>query len=130
MKVADAIVLCRKATANADGTTTLDGLFDVVTMRSFPDRLHCSAYCKLEAEAREIGQNRKVRIELAPVGGGALAAFEREATIKGAAYDATPTLEILWDLDVEFTQPGAYQVAVYLGNKLAGSAPILVSALG
>jgi hypothetical protein len=127
LKLAGAIVLCRRATANSDGTTTLDGLFDVVSLRSFPDRLTCSAYCKLEAEPTEIGATRKVRLDLTPVGGAPLASFEREATIKGAAYDATPTLEILWDLDVLIERPGNYRLSVAIGARPAGSAPILIS---
>lgn len=136
MRVADGIFLCRKATANPDGTTTLEGVFDTVSLSKLPAHLRCTAYCKLEADIGEIGSNRTVLIELAsaeylagsPKAPPPLAWYEKKASIRGAALGATPTVEILLEIDAEIRQPGNYFVSVKIQGKLAGKAPILISA--
>jgi len=119
--------------ANADGTTTLEGIFDTISLSKLPDRLECMAYCKVEAHAGEIGSTRLVRFELASANSvfgapqaPALSWYEKEATVRGAAYGATPTLEILLNINAVIVEPGNYLISVSIQGDLAASAPILV----
>jgi len=136
VRVADGIFLCRRATTNLDGTTTLEGVFDTVGLSKLPDELRCMAYCKLEAEPEEIGTEKVVRLELASaehVAGSPdepvpLVWFERKANIRGAALGATPTLEILLEIEARIERAGNYFVTVHVEGELAGKAPVLVSA--
>ncbi len=130
MRVASAILLCRKATTNPDGTTTLDGLFDAVSMSRLPDRLQCTAYCKLEADPSEIGSAQTVRIELvsADEPNTPLSWYERKTNVRGAALDATPTVEILLEIEALIQTPGNYFVTVEIDGQPVGKGPIRISA--